>query len=175
MEKESLEPVAGAAVPARRRLSLRGELALAAFPTATVLLVLFLVEVLSEQRLLFASLASSAFLIYLDPGHGTNRVRTLVVSQMGAAMTGLLAYVLVGPEYVGAAAAMVVVIVGMIVLDVVHPPGVATALGFALRSGDDSNVLLFALAVGITAALVTIQRVATWIIARYGPHDDDGG
>lgn len=171
MEKESLKPVEGAAQPGRRRLSLRGELALAAFPTATVLTVLLLVEVLSEQRLLFASLASSAFLIYLDPGHGTNRVGTLVLAQMGAAAVGLAVYTVAGPGYGAAAAAMVVTIFGMIVLDVVHPPAVSTALSFSLRSGEESNVILFALAVVITAALVLIQRAATWVIARYGPHD----
>ncbi len=46
----------------RRRLNLRGEFALALLPTATVLAVLALVEALSRQRLLFASLAASAFL-----------------------------------------------------------------------------------------------------------------
>lgn len=52
--------------PARKqRIGLKGELLLAAMPTLTVLLVLALVEALSNQRLLFASLASSAFLIYL--------------------------------------------------------------------------------------------------------------
>jgi hypothetical protein len=61
---------------ARRRLGWRGELALVALPTVTVLVVLALVEALARQRLLFASLASSAFLIYLDPTHPTNRVRT---------------------------------------------------------------------------------------------------
>jgi hypothetical protein len=50
-----------------RRLGLKGVFALALLPTLMVLSVLGLVETLSRQRLLFASLASSAFLIYLDP------------------------------------------------------------------------------------------------------------
>jgi hypothetical protein len=62
----------------RQRLSIKGELLLAFLPTAIVLLMLALVEVLSEQRLLFASLASSTFLIYLDPYHGTNQIRATI-------------------------------------------------------------------------------------------------
>lgn len=63
-ERESLKPIEGAARPGRARLPLKGELLLALAPTITVLIVFALVEVLSNQRLLFASLASSAFLIY---------------------------------------------------------------------------------------------------------------
>ena len=58
-----------------------------------------LVEVLSRQRILFASLASSAFLIYLDPQHATNSIRTLVISHTMAATLGLGAYLTLGPRY----------------------------------------------------------------------------
>ena len=47
----------------------------------------------------------------------------------------------------------------MIVLDAVHPPAVATSMSFALRAGDESNLVLFALAVGITAVLVVLEKV----------------
>ena len=62
-ERARREPLEGAARGMRLRLSLRGEFALALLPTATVLGVhgvlgvLGLVEALSRQRLLFASLA----------------------------------------------------------------------------------------------------------------------
>lgn len=171
MEKESLKPVEGANRKLRRRLHLGGELMLAALPTATVLLVLLLVEVLSEQRLLFASLASSAFLIYLDPEHGMNSVRSLILAQMGAALLGVMTFVLLGPGYDAAAGAMVLTILLMILADAVHPPAVSTALSFALRAGDESNVLLFGLAVAMTAVLVVLERVALWILARYAHHD----
>ncbi|HEX6913159.1 MAG TPA: HPP family protein [Longimicrobium sp.] len=167
MEKESLKPVQGASRSLRERLHLKGELMLAALPTATVLLVLLMVEVLSEQRLLFASLASSAFLIYLDPQHGMNSVRSLVMAQMGAALLGVGTFLLLGPGYDSAAAAMVLTILLMILSDAVHPPAVSTALSFALRAGDESNVLLFGLAVGMTAVLVLLERVALWMLARY--------
>lgn len=155
----------------RRRIGLQGEMLLALMPTATVLAVLALVEVLSSQRLLFASLASSAFLIYLDPANATNSVRTLIAAQMAAAIIGLAAFLAFGPGYVSGGTAMVATIVLMIVFDVMHPPAVSTALGFALRAGDQSNLVLFGLAVGVTAALVLLQRAATWVLARHGRPD----
>ena len=164
--RESLKPIEGANRSLRRRLSLRGEFALALMPTLTVLCVFALVEVLSDHRLLFASLASSAFLIYLDPQHGTNSVRTLVVSQMTAATVGLLLYLWLGPGYLSGGCAMVVTITLMILLDAMHPPAVATSLSFAFRAGDESNLLLFGLAVGITAVLVLLQRITLWAVAR---------
>jgi CBS-domain-containing membrane protein len=170
--RDSLEPGAPRERALRRRLPLSGELALAALPTATVLVVLALVERVTTQRLLFASLASSAFLIYLDPEHGMNSVRALTLSQAVAALVGWLCFATLGPGYVAAGGAMVVTITLMIVLDVVHPPAVATAMSFALRAGDASNLGLFTLALGITAALVLLQRAAAWTLTRLGPRAD---
>lgn len=167
---QSLKPIPGVQRPLRQRISWRGELALALLPTIVILAVLGFVEVLTEQRLLFASLASSAFLIYLDPGHGTNSVRTLVISHLLAAGLGYAAYIAIGSQYLSAGAAMVATIVLMILLDAVHPPAVATSLGFALRAENQSNLVLFALAVGVMAVLVVLQRAAVWLLAHYGPH-----
>ena len=165
--RSSLKPVEGANRSLRRRLNLRGELVLAIAPTLTVLGVLALVEVLSRQRLLFASLAASAFLIYLDPQHGTNSVRTLVLAQMMAATIGLITHLLLGSGYLSGGSAMVITIVLMILLDAMHPPAVATSLSFALRAGKENNLVLFGLAVGITAVLVVLQRVALWLLAHH--------
>lgn len=132
-----------------------------------MLVVLFGVEVLSRQRLLFASLASSAFLIYLDPSHRTNSTRTLILSQLMAALVGYGAGALLGNGYLAAAGAMIVAIGLMILMDALHPPAVSTALGFAFRVGPESNLVLFALAVGLIAVLVTLQRASTWLLARY--------
>jgi CBS-domain-containing membrane protein len=164
--RESLKPVEGARRPKRRRLSLRDEFLLALLPTLTVLLVLGLVEMLSRQRLLFASLAASAFLIYLDPEHGTNTIRTLIIAQMLAAVIGLILYLVLGPGYIAGGSAMVITITLMILLDAVHPPAVATSLIFAFRAGDESNLILFGLAVIVTAALVGLEQMALWMPAR---------
>jgi CBS-domain-containing membrane protein len=166
-EMESLKPADPDTRRLRQRLDLKGELILALLPTVTVLAVLGMVELVTQQRLLFASLASSAFLIYLDPQHGTNSVRTLVLSQMVAALTGWGTFVILGDGYISGGTAMVLTILIMIIADVVHPPAVSTAMAFALRSGDASNVALFGLAVVITATLVVMERIALWLIGRY--------
>lgn len=166
-KRSSLRPLRGADRALRRRLDLRGEFVLALVPTLTILGVLALVEVLTEQRLLFASLAASAFLIYLDPQHGTNSVRTLIVSQLMAATLGLLTYLFLGAGYLSAGTAMVTSIVLMILVNAVHPPAVATSISFALRSGDATNLLLFGLAVGVTAVLVLLERLALWLLAYF--------
>jgi CBS-domain-containing membrane protein len=168
-ERESFKTGNGEKQSLRQRLPLIGEFTLAALPTATVLLVFAFVEVLTEQRLLFASLASSAFLIYLDPEHGTNRVRTLIVAQMLAAMIGLSAFLVLGPGYYSGGVAMVITIILMVLLDVVHPPAVSTSLSFAFRAGEESNLVIFFMAVVITAMLVLIQRAMTWLLIRYTP------
>ncbi|GAA4396323.1 hypothetical protein GCM10023187_04340 [Nibrella viscosa] len=139
---------------------------LAFAPTAVVLVVFAFVEILSRQRLLFASLASSAFLIYLDPGHGTNTVRTLLISQMTAAIIGLVTFVFLGPSYLAGGLAMILTIVLMIVADVVHPPAVATSLSFAFKAGNENNLILFALALGIILVLVLLQRFLLWLLTR---------
>ncbi|MBD2054517.1 HPP family protein [Oculatella sp. FACHB-28] len=166
-KKSSLKPIEGANRSLRSRLSLQGEFALALAPTVVILAVLAFVEVLSRQRLLFASLASSAFLIYLDPQHGTNTVRTLTISQLMAATIGLVTYLLFGSSYLSAGIAMILTITLMIVLDAVHPPAVATSLSFALRAGNETNLALFGLAVGVIALLIAIERCALWLLAYY--------
>ncbi len=166
-ERKSLQPLGEINRSLRKRLDIKHEFILALLPTATILGVLFMVEILAEQRLLFASLASSAFLIYLDPQHGTNAVRTLVLSQLTAALIGLLTFMTLGSGYLSGAVSMIVTIVFMIVTDTVHPPAVATSLSFALRAGDVSNIVLFAAAVAITAALVIMERMALHMLAYY--------
>ena len=61
---------------------------------------------------------------------------------------------------------MVITIALMILFDAVHPPAVATSLSFALRAGNENNLVLFGLAVGITATLVMLERLALWLLAR---------
>ena len=63
---ESLRPLDGRENAAREQLDWKSEFTLALLPTLTVLGVFALVEALSSQRLLFVSLAATAFLIYHD-------------------------------------------------------------------------------------------------------------
>ncbi len=164
--RESLQPIQGAKRTLRHRLGLKREFVLALAPTAIVLLVFATVEDLTDQRLLFASLASSAFLIYLDLQHGTNTVRTLFLSQMMAASLGLGTYLLLGSGYLSGGLAMILTIILMIIVDVVHPLAVATSLSFAFRAGDVSNLVLFGLALGMIVMLVLLQKIVLWVLAR---------
>jgi CBS-domain-containing membrane protein len=150
----------------RRRLSLKSELALVFLPTATTLIVLGLVEAVSRERILFSSLASSAFLIYLDPGNEANQTKTLLISQLSAASLGLLAVLAFGPGFLAGALAMCASIVLMLALHRMHPPAVGTSLIFAFQSGKQSNLGLFALAAATTAGLALLQRAAAWALAR---------
>lgn len=170
---ESLETKGKKTKSMRRRLGIKGELTLALLPTLVILGVLFFVNILTRQRLLFASLSASAFLIYLDPQHGTNRMRTLIVSQMSAAIFGLVTYILFGSVYMSAGVAMVGTILFMIIFDVVHPPAVSTSLSFALRAGDESNLVLFGLATLMTAVLIIVQRMALHIMNRFTDHQSN--
>lgn len=171
-EKRSIQPSAPRARRTRERLGLRGELTLAFFPTITMLIVLWTVEVLADQRVLFAALASSAFLIYLDPLHGTNTMHALSISHTGAALAGILAGQVIGYGYVASAAAMVLTILLMVIGDVVHPPAIGTSLTFAYRSGASSNVELFLLALGMVVLLAVLQRIVQYLLARL-THGED--
>lgn len=168
--QKTLHPIEGGDRSLRRRLTLRDELALALLPTIVVLVVFAGVEILSDQRLLFASLASSAFLIYLDPEHGTNQVRTLITSQTLAAVMGYVAFEVSGGGYVAGGTAMVALIIAMVTLDAMHPPSVATALSFAFRAGDESNLLLFGLALSLIVVLVFLQKSVLWLFSRLSAH-----
>jgi len=144
--------------------SLRADLTLALMPTVTVLIVFALVEAWSRQRLLFASLASSAFLIYLDPKHETNSVRTLVFAQGLAAIVGFAAHALLGPSFWTAGGAMVVIIFAMILARAMHPPAVSTALSFALGAGSGRGLILFGVCMALIVLLVFAQRAVVRLL-----------
>jgi CBS-domain-containing membrane protein len=148
----------------QRRLCVRDELLLALLPTATVLPMLAVIEAFGRHHLLCASLASSAFLIYLDPRNEMNGVRALVVSQMTAVGVGWLMWLLLGGGYAAAASAIPLAILLMILLKAVHPPAVSTALAFAMHLDPTGSIVLFAMAVGITALLFVLQRAVSWLI-----------
>lgn len=52
-------------------------------------------------------------------------------------------------------------------MSVMHPPAVATALSFAFRADNAGNLLLFALAVAVTAVLVILEQVTLRLMAHY--------
>lgn len=151
----------------RERLPLRQELILAISPTLTILAVTAFVDALVRQRLLFSTLASSALLIYLEPGHNMNRVRTLVMSQIGCACIGLAALKTFGSGYVASSVAMTAAIFGMVIVDALHPPAVGTALSFALQGGGERNIIIFVLSCLILAALLCLRAVTLTLHDRF--------
>ncbi len=137
-------------------------------PTLTVLIVFAVVEAWSRKQLLFASLASSAFLVYLDPEHETNSIRTLTFAQVPAALIGFAAHALLGPTFWAAGGAMVVVIFGMIFARAMHPPAVSTALSFALGAGAGRGLALFGLCLGLIVLLIFLQQFVVRLLRGKG-------
>lgn len=149
-----------------RRGGLRGELLLAIPPTITVLVALGLVTAFQRQQVLFASLASSAFLIYLDPRHPANSARIVTTAHLIGTAIGIGAALVFGAGLLAGGVAMAVTIFLLVVLDVVHPPAIATALGFAYFRQEDKAVVFFLLALAMLVVLVVLQRVALILLKR---------
>lgn len=151
----------------RRHLGWRKELLLASFPTAVVLAVFAFIERFTHQRLLFASLGASAFLIYLDPEHTTNSPRTLLIAQLGGAAAGFVFVSLLGAGYWAAAAAMIATIALMLATHAVHPPAIATSLSFAFRDAPETDLGVFALALGMILLLIALERGSLWLLSKH--------
>lgn len=149
-----------------RRFDLKTEIALAVLPASIIVAVLMLLEAFSKQQFLFSSLASSAFLIYLDPRHPTNSVRTLVIAQLSAALIGYGIFYLLGPGYFSAAVSMIICITTMILAKAMHPPAVSSALNFAFHYTKADTLLMFGFAVMLLVVLIVLQKASIWLIKR---------
>ncbi len=157
-------------VESARRGGLVGELLLAIPPTGVVLATVLLVETLRHERILFASLASSAFLIYRDPRHPMKGVRVMVAAHIVGVALGVGARWLLGPGYAAGALAMIATILILVLGKIVHPPAVSTALGFAFFTPQPGAAALFLLALVMLAVLVGLQRAALWTLPRLDRH-----
>jgi CBS-domain-containing membrane protein len=156
----------------QRRGGLRGELLLAIPPTVVVLLAVVLLETLRNERILFASLAASAFLIYRDPVHPMNGVRVMFAAHTVAVIIGVGCGALLGSGFAAASLAMVVTLLVLILFHSVHPPAVSTALGFAFFARPLEAAGLFVVALTMIAVLVVLQRTALWTLRRLQAHAD---
>jgi CBS-domain-containing membrane protein len=153
-------------VRGRRRGGLRGELLLAVLPTLTVFLALALVDAFRAQRILFASLATSAFLIYLDPRHPVNRIRIVASAHLIGVGLGVAASLVLGAGYLAGGVAMAATILLLITLDILHPPAISTALGFAFFRQQDRAAIFFLLALLMLMLLVLLQFSVLWLLGR---------
>jgi CBS-domain-containing membrane protein len=149
-----------------RRFNFKTEVLLAVMPVTMIIAVLMLLEVFTNQKLLFSSLASSAFLIYMDPKHPTNRIRTLTIAQMSAAVIGFLIFILIGPGYLSAAVSMIIVIIVMIWTKAMHPPAVSSAMIFAFQYTKPNTLMLFMMAVLLLVMLIVLQKASIWILKK---------
>ena len=149
-----------------RRYDLQTDILLAVMPAVIMIAVLILLNTFGKQEILFSSLASSAFLIYLEPEHPTNKVRTLLISQLSASVIGYLVYISIGSGYTSAAISMIFSIIVMILTKAMHPPAVSTALVFAFQHTKPNTLLMFCCAVVLMVILVGLQRASLWLIKR---------
>lgn len=155
----------------RARVGIVRELGFAVPPTFTVVAVIFLIQGLTNQRLLFASLAGSAFLIYYEPMHHMNTLRVVILSQLIGAFGGVVVSMVIGPGYVAAVVAMTGAILLLIALNLVHPPAIATSLAFAFVPVKERTLFLFLASLIMLATLVLVQRLAIWSYHRMTADD----
>lgn len=150
----------------RIRYTLQTELWLILLPTVSTLAVVMLLNAVSRQEILFTSLASSAFLIYVDPLHEVNSVRTLLMAQISAALIGYCSFLVAGGHYLSIALAMVGTIVFMLLVHALHPPALSTALVFSWYASHKNSIGLFIAAILILVLLVVIQQLSVWLIKK---------
>ncbi len=137
-------------------------------PTLTVMGVLLLVDRFTQQTFLFASLASSAFLIYRDPEHGMTRVTSLVPAHLLASVIGLVTFTFFGEGHLSGAVSMVITITLLIALNIMHPPAVSTSLVFAFRAQQESAFTIFLLALFMVTGLYVVHLVGVRLVHRMG-------
>ncbi len=135
-------------------------------PTIVVLLLIGCLQAFREECLIFTSLASSAFLVYLDPEHPTNRVRTFLIAQGLAALLGCGSVSLLGTGFLAAGVATVLTVILVITLDAMHPPAMSTALSFAFHTTSLKTLAIFGLAMVVIASLVACQKAVYWLTQK---------
>lgn len=142
---------------------MRGELLLALIPTVAIFVVLTLIHAVQNQQILVASLATSAFLLYLDPRHPANRVRIIASAHLTGLVLGVASALLLGAGYLAGAVAMAATILTLVLFDIVYPPAIATTLGFAFYRQQDRAALYFLL---MLALMIALQYSLLWLLAR---------
>ncbi len=152
----------------KRHLGWKGELVLLIPPVVVILAVLGFLDVVTRQRVLYASLAASALTIYQAPTHRSNGPRRVLAAHLTGIVAGLASDAMLAHTYLAAGTAMVATIALMVSLDYLHPPAVGTSLTFAFRTAEERTLDLFLMALGVTAALVVLERAMLWLLPRLG-------
>jgi len=100
------------------------------------------------EPLFMASFGASAVIIFAMPKSPAARVQNVIGGHIVSGIVGLSLAMLVGSFWYTAAAAVAVSIFLMVVLDIVHPPGGATALITVTLAAPAWDFLLMPVAVG---------------------------
>ena len=100
------------------------------------------------QPLFMASFGASAVVIFAMPKSPAARVQNVIGGHIVSAVVGLSLAIFVGVYWYTAAIAVAVAIFLMVLLDIVHPPGGATALITATLAAPAWDFLLMPVAVG---------------------------
>jgi CBS-domain-containing membrane protein len=154
--------------PVRRayRGGLWAELLLAFVPTGFVIGIFVGISHFGRQPVLFISLATSAFRIYLDPRGLMNQARVFLPAHLIGLSLGLLSSLLFRDPYVSGAIAMGLTIFLMVLLRIMFEPAIATSLIFAFRLYGERDVILFLFGVAMLAVLILIQRATSYLVHR---------
>ena len=100
------------------------------------------------EPLFMASIGASAVIIFAMPKSPAARVQNVIGGHIVSGIVGLSLAILVGSFWYTAAAAVAISIFLMVILDIVHPPGGATALITVTLAAPAWDFLLMPVAVG---------------------------
>lgn len=112
---------------------------------ATLVLLLALWVMKTNQMVLVASLGATAFIVFALPNGVTARPRNVVGGHVVGLLCGLLANWLAVPDspyvIIVYAAAVGIAMFVMVVFDLEHPPAAGTALGIAILGAGEGAIL----------------------------------
>ncbi len=130
-------------------------------------MILLGVEILMRQHILFTSLVSSIFLIYVKPKDPMNDTLTILISQVLATTIGYSSFLLLGDSYLAGCATVTAITFLLVGIDRLHPPAVATSLIFNYRTHAESDFVLFGLLIGLIGVLFLMKKGYSYLENRF--------
>ncbi len=115
-----------------------------------------------------ASFAATTVSVFMHSKVRANKPLAIALCYMGAAVIGYAASLLPAPLFVQAGVALFVLALGFLLLDSMHPPAVAYALGFLLGGYGMLEVALtvpalFVYFITMGVVILVVERLATWM------------
>jgi CBS-domain-containing membrane protein len=130
---------------------------------ATLVLLLALWVMKTNQMILVASLGATAFIVFTLPNSATAQPRNVIGGHTVGLVCGLLCHLLTTENspyvIVAYAVAVGVSMFVMVVFDLEHPPAAGTALGIAILGAGEGVILaVFTGALLLALAHITLRR-----------------